>query len=264
MFKKIISVVAALSAAMAITLCAGAQAAVKIVDNAEILTPAQEKTLTEKIDKLVLDYGVDAVIYTTPSLGGEKAADYEQRVFDETGCGIGAERDGILLLLVVDPDTNRREYFFGTHGWANGAGITEYGTARIGKLIAPKLNKCEYGAACEEWLNLSGKFLKAGKKGSPYTEEHTYRTELDVALIFGVWAAVGIAAALLVCFLAKRSMRSVGGKRAAVVYVKKGSFSLTNQRDILLFSKTDKTAKSRNEPEPKKTIESENESEKNA
>lgn len=261
MIKKLVCVMAALVVAAGLSLCAGAQAAVKIVDNGELLTPSEEKTLTEQIEKLVLDCGVDAVIYTTATLDGNKAADYEQRVYDETNCGIGADRDGILLLVAVDHTTNRREYYFGAHGWANGSGITEYGAKRIGKLISPELNKDEYAAACEEWLTLSSKFLKAAKKGNPYTEEHIYRTGLEVAMIFVIWAAIGLAAAVAVCFFAKRSMRSVGGKRAPIVYIKSDSFIMTNQRDVLLFSNTQKEKRSKEEPEPKTPIESENKTE---
>lgn len=247
MVKKITALCAAALAAAVIGLSASAQAAVKIHDNAEILDPYEEKRITEQIERLVLDHGVDAVVYTTQSFGGIAPAEYEKQVFEETGCGAGEERDGLVILLSVGETGKKKECYIGRHGWADGKGITQYGAERISALIYQKLKAGDYAGCCEYFLELSDEFLKAGKKGRPYSEDRVYRTGGDYLRIILLWAAAGLAAGAGVCLPFMRLMRKKAAAQASVSYIKMDTLKISRQRDILLYTKTTRTPRGNKE-----------------
>lgn len=238
MLKKIIAAAAAAFTAAVVSVSACAFADVKIIDNAEVLTPAEETALLEKIDAISVKYGVDTVIYTTKSLGKVGASTYEKKVFEESGCGTGENKDGIVLLLVADTAGSEGSCYFGTHGWARTDGITIYGQDRITELIEKDVADRNFAKACDDWLTLSGKFLKKAQKGKPYSEHNVYRTGADIAGILVLWTVIGAVAAVVVCLLAARTMKKRADVPIKTASAAKDTFKLGLERNVTLYTKT--------------------------
>ena len=243
--KKLLSLSAALLTAAMIGTGAAAQSTVKIVDDADLFTQTQEEIYTEMIDQLVLDYGVDAMICTTDTLYGTEISEYAADTFDEYGCGIGNDRDGIILVICIDEDD--RKVRMSTHGWAKEYAFTQYGTDRIIELIKPFLSDDKYNEAATEWLRLSDEFLAAAEKEAPYSEEHKYLTTTDILIKIALAFGIGLAVALVVCLILRSTMKTAVHQRNAVDYVKPNSFSVTKQRDIFVYSTITRTERVKND-----------------
>ncbi len=216
-----------------------AQSETTVYDYAGIMSESAEKNIADSAKKLIKDSGVDAVICTVNSLDGIALDEYAKKAFEDFNAGIGKDKDGILLLISFDAmhsGKGEREIYFYTHGYAKNGGFNEYGIDRITELITPKLSGGDYEGACEEWLSLSGKFLKAAKNGDPYSSDHRYKTVENYLAGLLVSFIIGLAAAAGACFIMIRMMRTTMPKYDNTDYVKKDSFRVTKQRDIYVYS----------------------------
>lgn len=105
----------AFSAALALSACAAEAGAPdeppaleltgRVVDAADILTPAYEARLTEMLAGLEADTKVQLVVATTPDLKGQDIADYSLALGNAWGIGDADRDDG--LMLVVAPNERR-------------------------------------------------------------------------------------------------------------------------------------------------------------
>ncbi len=77
----------------------------RVVDAADIITDPKEAELTQTLETLEKDTGVQMVVATTPNLNGRTISDYSLDLANSWGLG-SAERDDGLLLLVAP--TERR------------------------------------------------------------------------------------------------------------------------------------------------------------
>lgn len=84
----------------------------KVVDNAGLLTVAEEAELTEKINSISEKYQMDVVLYTQSKKQDADIQNEADLLFDNNGYGIGATKDGMLFLLSMQ----EREWAISTHG----------------------------------------------------------------------------------------------------------------------------------------------------
>jgi uncharacterized protein len=108
----------------AAVLAAGAPAAAlevpflsgRVVDEAGILSPAAEESLTRTLEELERATGAQVAVLTVPSLGDEALEEYSLRVAETWKLG-GAERDdGVLFLVARDDRKMRLEVGYGLEG----------------------------------------------------------------------------------------------------------------------------------------------------
>lgn len=84
----------------------------RVVDNAEILSDAEESELTSLVNDIATVYQIDVVLITENQ---RKEADIQAEadmLFDTNGYGIGEKKDGVLFVL----DMGNREWAISTHG----------------------------------------------------------------------------------------------------------------------------------------------------
>ena len=235
--KKLVSLMAAGVAALCITLTASAQAQHKVYDSAQVLSDEDEQALEKLAERLVLDHGVDAVICTERSLAASPE-ERAQSLFNSLDAGAGDDRDGILLLIWFDND----ELHFLTlkNGWARQV-FTGYANDRIEELTAQDIEKRDFTGAAQQWLRLSDKFMTAHENGRPYDGVRIYRTGGECLRIFLLWLGAGALAAVGVCALMRLTMRTKPLIRHSAEFSPdKNTFTLTKQRDILLYSHTER------------------------
>ena len=97
-------------------------AAPKIVDNADLLTDAEEADLEAKAQDLADRYDMDVAILTVDSTYGSYIESYADDYYDNNGYGIGPDYSGVLLVLAMDT----REWAISTCGDTIYA-LTDYG-----------------------------------------------------------------------------------------------------------------------------------------
>jgi uncharacterized protein len=71
----------------------------RIVDNADLLTPAAEETLAGKLERLEQSRGPKVVVVTVASLQGRSIEDFGMALGNGWGIGDAVRNDGVLLVV---------------------------------------------------------------------------------------------------------------------------------------------------------------------
>jgi uncharacterized protein len=85
----------------------------RVVDNANLLDPAQEKALSDKLAQLEKDSGRQLVVATLPDLQGYDIADYGYQLGRNWGIGAKDKNDGALLIVAPNERRVRIEVGYG-------------------------------------------------------------------------------------------------------------------------------------------------------
>ena len=85
-----------------------------LYDEADLLTGAEEDVLVQKLASVSAAYEAQIVIVTIPSDGGTDVDILVEDVYDSMAFGYGENRDGVLLLVCMNP----REYRILSNGYA--------------------------------------------------------------------------------------------------------------------------------------------------
>lgn len=116
--NKILSLIALLLALIASPLAAQdfPELTGRVVDQADLLSPAQEAELTAKLEALEDQSQRQLVVATIPDLQGYDISDYGYRLGREWGIGDAERNDGILLLVAPNERKVRIEVGYGLEG----------------------------------------------------------------------------------------------------------------------------------------------------
>lgn len=208
-----------------------------VIDDAELIKASDEKELDKKIKNIQKDK-FDVVILTVKSLDGKSAQDYADDYYDNNDYGLDNEKSGVLFLV----SKGDRKYHISTKG-AGIKAFTDYGIGRIKEEIKPYLSDGDYFDACDEFLNITKDFVKAYKDGMPYDTDNPYNEEIDYVILEVIALVIAFVIALISVGIMRLRMNTAKPKGTAMEYIKKGSFKLTSEKDIFMYSTVTKTAK---------------------
>lgn len=208
-----------------------------VIDDAGLIKASDEKELDKKIKNIQKDK-FDVVILTVRSLDGKSAQDYADDYYDNNDYGFDGEKSGVLFLV----SKGDRKYHISTKG-AGIRAFTDYGIGRIKEEIRPYLSDGDYFNACDEFLNITKDFVKAYKDGTPYDTDNPYNEEIDYVILEVIALVIAFVIALISVGIMRLRMNTAKPKGTAMEYIKKGSFKLTSEKDIFMYSTVTKTAK---------------------
>lgn len=208
-----------------------------VIDDAGLIKSSDEKKLDKKIKNIQKDK-FDVVILTVKSLDGKSAQDYADDYYDNNDYGLDNEKSGVLFLV----SKGDRKYHISTKG-AGIKAFTDYGIGRIKEEIKPYLSDGDYFNACDEFLNITKDFVKAYKDGTPYDTDNPYNEEIDYVILEVIALVIAFVIALISVGIMRLRMNTAKPKGTAMEYIKKGSFKLTSEKDIFMYSTVTKTAK---------------------
>ena len=208
-----------------------------VIDDAELIKASDEKELDKKIKNIQKDK-FDVVILTVKSLDGKSAQDYADDYYDNNDYGLDNEKSGVLFLV----SKGDRKYHISTKG-AGIKAFTDYGIGRIKEEIKPYLSDGDYFDDCDEFLNITKDFVKAYKDGTPYDTDNPYNEEIDYVILEVIALVIAFVIALISVGIMRLRMNTAKPKGTAMEYIKKGSFKLTSEKDIFMYSTVTKTAK---------------------
>ena len=208
-----------------------------VIDDAELIKASDEKELDKKIKNIQKDK-FDVVILTVKSLDGKSAQDYADDYYDNNDYGLDNEKSGVLFLV----SKGDRKYHISTKG-AGIKAFTDYGIGRIKEEIKPYLSDGDYFDACDEFLNITKDFVKAYKDGTPYDTDNPYNEEIDYVILEVIALVIAFVIAIISVGIMRLRMNTAKPKGTAMEYIKKGSFKLTSEKDIFMYSTVTKTAK---------------------
>lgn len=212
----------------------------KVVDNADILTDSEERSLEEYIIDIIEkhDSGYDIVILTEYGINGgitEHTDDY----YDYNGYGYGPQHSGIILCI----DMQERSYHMSTCG----EGITVFtdrGLERLEGSFLDDLGSGDYSGAFRNFASecdtLIGYYEENGRAYDVYSVSDA---EMSIKKFMRSITAliVGVIVALAVCLPMRSQLNSARMQVNAGNYIRQGSFRVTGARDLYLYKRVSRT-----------------------
>ena len=236
MKKRILSVLLALMLCACLTLSVSASYGTAapgagnefLVDGADLLSDAEEAELRAKLAEISSNYEAQIVVYTMASAYGISVDSYLDEIYDSNYYGYGANRDGVLLLVCMDP----REYRILSNGYA-GVAIHSGTISDIGDVIVSDLSAGDYADAFHGFADECAYYLDGYLNGYPFDAGNTMLISLTV----------GIAIGLIVVFVLKGQLKSVQKQNRAHSYIKPDSMNIRLSNEVFLYRNITRTRK---------------------
>lgn len=226
MKRKIISALLVLILCLALPFGVSAAGEQLVFDEADLLTDSEELVLEQRLTEISQAYQAQTVVYTIPYLEGGDVESYVDIVYDSNNFGYGEDRDGVILLVCMDP----REYMILSNGYA-GVAIDASDIEYIGDRIVPDLSDGYYADAFQTFANECDYYLNGYINGYPY--------DAGFWLIASLF--LGAVVALIAVLVMKGKLKSVRWQNQARSYIKNGSMNVTLQDDIYLYRTVNRT-----------------------
>ena len=183
----------------------------RVVDQADVLTAEEEQKLSEYIAGIREKYKFDVLILTMDSIGDRQGDYYAADYYDHNGY-----REG---------DRNENTVFFVKTG--SGERIfTPDVDDEIADQIRPYMRQKNYGGAFATYV------LEVESRLGAHQPMNRANRMLPIFLLVGLLIGVMVALAF------KSQMKTVRRKSGAMSYVRDGSFHLSRQQDIYLYTTT--------------------------
>ena len=230
--KKIVSFVlfCALFLAAVTAVAAATAEPPLLVDDAGLLSTSEKKDLLDLLSEVSEKNKLNVAIVTVNTTGRKSARDFADDYFDENGYGYGDSEDGILLLIAM----REREWYITTAGRAIRI-FTDAGLDYIGDRVADHLSDGEYAKGFETFADLCDDYIAQAKTGAPYDNGNLPKGDFPLGENLLISAIIGIVVGLVsVCVMASK-LKTVRSKAGASDYTKKGSFNVTEMRDLYLY-----------------------------
>lgn len=197
----------------------------RVVDQADVLTTEEEQKLSEYIAGIREKYKFDVLILTMDSIGDRQGDYYAADYFDNNGYGEGPNHDGVCFFYVREGDRNENTVFFVKTG--SGERIFDPDTDdEIAEQIRPYMRQKNYGGAFATYV------LEVESRLGAHQPMNRANRMLPIFLLIGLLIGVMVALAF------KSQMKTVRRKSGAMSYVRDGSFHLSRQQDIYLYTTT--------------------------
>lgn len=193
-----------------------------VVDDADLLTEAEEKALSDRLEEISQEYGMQVAVATVSEARGvtddEDMDAYVSDYFDEY---FGEDHDGVLLLVSMNP----RKYRILSNGTAADAISVRDGEA-IGDRFASDLSDGNYADAFDIYAEECDYYFNGAVNGFPF----------DVGGTLLIAVIIGLVVGLIVALCLRGQLKSVKPQNQANVYVKPGSLHVTTAKDFYLYS----------------------------
>ncbi len=197
----------------------------RVVDQADVLTGEEEQKLEEYIAGIREKYKFDILILTMDSIGDRQGDYYAADYYDNNGYGEGKNHDGVCFFYVREGDKNENTVFFVKTG--SGERIFDPDTDdEIAEKIRPYMRQKNYGGAIAKYVTEVEARLEANKAIKRATR------------LLPIFLGGGLLIGAIVAFSYKSQMKSVRRKASASSYIRDGSFRLSRQQDIYLYTTT--------------------------
>ena len=232
--KKVLTVLLALLITLSFAVPAFAEAMPRLVDQADLLTDAQEAALLSKLDTISNKHGMDVVVVTADTLEGKSPTAYADDFYDYNGyC-----EDGILLLVSMEDS----DWWISTAGYGITA-FTDAGIEYLGNRFVPSLSDGDYAGAFEIYANTCDEFITQAKTGDPYDTHNLPKEPFDFLMNLAICFVIGLVIAAIATAIMKGQLKSVRSQAGASSYVKSGSLNVTHRQDLFLYRDVKRTAK---------------------
>lgn len=193
-----------------------------VYDFANLLSDREAVKLSAQLDVIREKFSVEVIVYTVDTTEGRSHESFARMIYDDHGFGLGEDRDGVLLLIDMDP-MNRGWYIYGRGLGADA--MTSYDIEEVGELIVPDLQDGNYANAFKIFADECEMRIDVAINGEPFNPAKSLGISLVIAFII----------ALIVTGVMRGKLKSVRSKYTATDYVRRGSMNVAVARDFFLY-----------------------------
>ncbi len=204
-----------------------------LIDNADLLSAADETELDAKLTEISDRLACDVIVLTEASIDKDAQA-YADDYFDYSGYGRGAKRDGILILVSMDP----RAWHVSGSGICNSEYISTDALEYISENVVTNLQSEAYANCFDEYAERCDEVITDARNGK------AYKLPFNTGMSIVVSLAIGFIVAFIATGSMKSKLKSVAAKKEANSYLKPGSLMITDSRDMFLYRQVTYTEKS--------------------
>ena len=222
--KKILFILTMLAAFL---MSSVAIAASSLVDNADLLSPRQEREVLQVLEQVEKAHNVRVAVVTMPSIGNNSMAAYADKLVDDV-YNDGAK--GNMVLLQV---TDQRKWYISTDSKLKDITGTNDAVNYMSKAFVTYLSNGDYPNAYKVYATKASDLLDYyAKNGKPVKKEKPFPNE--PALVFALFGAFIFTKSIRKSLL--DSMSNVNAAVAADAYLDERSFELKDSSDTYMYS----------------------------
>ena len=204
-----------------------ALAASSLVDNADLLSPRQEREVLQVLEQVEKAHNVRVAVVTMPFIGNNSMAAYANKLVDDV-YNDGAK--GNMVLLQV---TDHRKWYISTDSKLKDITGTNDAVNYMSKAFVTYLSNGDYPNAYKVYATKANDLLDYyAKNGKPVKKEKPFPNE--PALVFALFGAFIFTKSIRKSLL--DSMSNVNAAVAADAYLDERSFELKDSSDTYMYS----------------------------
>ena len=204
-----------------------ALAASSLVDNADLLSPRQEREVLQVLEQVEKAHNVRVAVVTMPSIGNNSMAAYANKLVDDV-YNDGAK--GNMVLLQV---TDQRKWYISTDSKLKDITGTNDAVNYMSKAFVSYFSNGDYPNAYKVYATKANDLLDYyAKNGKPVKKEKPFPNE--PALVFALFGAFIFTKSIRKSLL--DSMSNVNAAVAADAYLDERSFELKDSSDTYMYS----------------------------
>ena len=204
-----------------------ALAASSLVDNADLLSPRQEREVLQVLEQVEKAHNVRVAVVTIPTIGNSSTAAFADKLVDEV-YNNGA-KGNMVLLQVID----QRKWYISTDSKLKSITGSNDAVNYMSNAFVPYLSKGDYPNAYKEYASKANDLLAYyAQNGKPIKKEKPFPNE--PALVFALFGAFIFTKSVRKSLI--DSMSNVNAAVAADAYLDERSFELKDSNDTYMYS----------------------------
>ena len=202
-------------------------AASSLVDNADLLSPRQEREVLQVLEQVEKAHNVRVAVVTMPSIGNNSMAAYANKLVDDV------YNDGVKGNMVLLQVTDQRKWYISTDSKLKDITGTNDAVNYMSKAFVTYLSNGDYPNAYKVYATKANDLLDYyAKNGKPVKKEKPFPNE--PALVFALFGAFIFTKSIRKSLL--DSMSNVNAAVAADAYLDERSFELKDSSDTYMYS----------------------------
>ena len=204
-----------------------ALAASSLVDNADLLSPRQEREVLQVLEQVEKAHNVRVAVVTMPTIGNSSTATFADKLVDDVyNNGV---KGNMVLLQVVD----QRKWYISTDSKLKSITGSNDAVNYMSNAFVPYLSKGDYPNAYKVYASKANDLLAYyAQNGKPIKKEKPFPNE--PALVFALFGAFIFTKSVRKSLI--DSMSNVNAAVAADAYLDERSFELKDSNDTYMYS----------------------------
>ena len=204
-----------------------ALAASSLVDNADLLSPRQEREVLQVLEQVEKAHNVRVAVVTMSTIGNSSTAAFADKLVDDV-YNNGANGN-MVLLQVID----QRKWYISTDSKLKAITGSSDAVNYMSKAFVPYLSKGAYPNAYKVYASKANDLLAYyAQNGKPIKKEKPFPNE--PALVFALFGAFIFTKSVRKSLI--DSMSNVNAAVAADAYLDERSFELKDSNDTYMYS----------------------------